>query len=253
MGYSDYVQNTGSSGGQMLIRVADASGQAGVIAGNDVKFFVRSGLTATFVGTPGFGTSVYANGGWITLNNVSNYSNSTAWREVGTVRITTSQTITFHINASSTQGFGGPTDFPLFISRASPPQAPTPLDADEIKHQSFRYRFTSNGNGGAPVLEKQIGYGYNTSTPQWTMSSSGTSELGPFIPGSVVYAWSRERNSAGWGPWSARTTVQLKRGVKVNWQGVYKDAVPYINDFDVWKPFELFVNDSGDWKPAGIL
>lgn len=253
MGYSDNVQNTGSYGGQMLIRVADAAGQAGVIAGNDVKFFVRSGLTATWVGTPGFGTSVYANGGWIGLSNLANYSNSTDWREVGTIHVTTSQTITFHINASGTQGFGGPTDFPLWISRASPPPAPTPLGADQIKHQKFRYRFSGNGDGGAPVLEWQIGYGYNANSPQWTASSSGTSEVGTFIPGSIVYIWSRGRNAAGWGPWSARTTVQLKRGIKIKWQGAWKDAIPYVKVAGLWMPVELFVKIAGIWKAAGIL
>ena len=66
MGYSDNVKNTaGASGGQMLVRVADSAGQGGVIGGNEVQFFVRSGSTQTFVGSPGFGTSgIAANSSW---------------------------------------------------------------------------------------------------------------------------------------------------------------------------------------------
>lgn len=251
MGYSDYVQNTGSNGGQMLIRVADASGQAGVIAANDVKFFVRSGLTATWIGTPGFGTSVYANGGWITLNNVANYSNSTAWREVGTVRITTSQTITFHINASNTQGFGGPTDFPLTINRASVPAATIAVDYDDVTQTDFIYRFAAGANGGSPILEMQIGYGYSPVSVQFTKSSTGESKLGPFIPGTIVYVWSRARNVHGWGPYSERFAIQLKRGISIKWQGVWKDAVVYVKLGGTWQPAELLTKVDGAWLPVG--
>ena len=64
MGYADYTQGTGS-GGIMLIRVADAAGQGGVINGNDIQFFLRTTNSSTFVGSPGFGTSgIAANSSW---------------------------------------------------------------------------------------------------------------------------------------------------------------------------------------------
>lgn len=251
MGYSDHVQATGSSGGQMLIRVADSAGTSGVISSNDIKFFVRSGLSATFVGSPGFGTKVYANGGWITLDNVANYSNSTAFREVGTIHVTTNQTITFHIDASGTSGFGGPTDFPLAISRATVPAAPTAVSVDLITHTDFRYKFSGNSNGGSAILEWQVGYGYSSSTPTWFAPSSGTITVSAFTPGKLVYIWSRGRNAVGWSAWSARLSSQMKRGVKIFSSGTWHDAVPYVRDAGVWKPFEPYVRVSGVWKLAG--
>lgn len=252
MSYTDYVKNTaGSQGGQMLVRVAGNSGTAGVIGDKQVQFFVRSGLTQTTVGSPGFGTSVYYNGAWHALSNVANYSNSTDWRHVGTITVTTNQTITFHINASGTSGFGGPDDFPVGVTRATVPAEPNVTGADTITHTTFRYRFTAGSNGGSAILEHQIGYGYSSTTPTWTAASNGTITVGTFSPGSVVYIWARSRNAVGWSDWSSRTTVQMKRGLRVRSGGTWKYAIPYVRVLGVWKPFEPYVRVSGIWKLAG--
>lgn len=243
MGYADYTQGTGS-GGIMLIRVADAAGQAGVINGNDIQFFLRTTNSATFVGSPGFGTSVYYNGTWVALANMANYSNAAAFRHLGTINVTTNQTIIFHINSSGTSGFGGPTDFHLAISRAVAPQAPTPIGIDQVQHTQFRYRFSGNWDGGAPILEWQIGYGYDPNNVQYTAPSSGTIDVGQFIVGATIYIWSRGRNSVGWGPWSARSSVQLKRGMRIRVPTGWAHAIPHVKDGMVagvsW----------GSWKPA---
>ena len=243
MGYADYTKGTGS-GGIMLIRVADSAGQSGVINGNDIQFFLRTTNSGTFVGSPGFGTSVYYNNTWVALANMAHYSNAAGFRHLGTINVSTNQTIIFHINASGTSGFGGPTDFYLAISRATVPAAPTPVGIDQVQHQTFRYKFSGNSNGGAAIIEWQIGYGYSSSSAQYTAPSSGTSTVGTFIPGATIYIWSRGRNSVGWGPWSARSQVTLRRGNRVKHKGVWSHAIPHVKDGKV-----AGVSD-GTWKPA---
>lgn len=258
MGYSDYVKNTaGSNGGQMLIRVADAAGQGGVISSNEVQFFVRSGLSATWVGSPGFATRAYVNGGWVNLNRIANHSNSTSWIWLGTVYIGTNQTVTLHIDGTGTQGFGGPDDFAVAISRATVPAAPTPIGIDLIEHQSLRYRFSGNSNGGAPILEWQVGYGYDPNHVQWYKPSNGTITITPFYPGATVYIWSRGRNIAGWGPWSVRSSATLLRGCRVRSGGAWAHAIPYAKHNGLWKPTQPYIKkgkvpggSDGSWQLA---
>lgn len=240
MGYADYTQGTGN-GGIMLIRVADSAGQGGVINGNDVQFFLRTTLSATWIGSPGFGTSVYYNNTWVGLANMQNYSNAAGFVHLGTINVSYNQTIIFHINDSGTQGFGGPTDFYLAISRAKVPAAPTPVSIDQVQHQTFRYKFSGNSDGGAGIKEWQIGYGYSSTNAQYTMPSSGTSTVGGLLVGATVYVWSRGRNSVGWGPWSSRMSVQLKRGGRIKYQGAWAHMIPHVKDAGTWKPAEPYI------------
>ena len=243
MGYADYTQGTGS-GGIMLIRVADAAGQGGVINGNDIQFFLRTTNSGTFVGSPGFGTSVYYNGTWVGLANMANYSNAAGFRHLGTINVTTNQSIVFHINASGTSGFGGPTDFWLAISRATVPAAPTPIGIDNVMHQQFRYRFSGNSDGGAAIQEWQIAYGYDPNNGQYTAPSSGTIDVGTFVVGATIYIWSRGRNSVGWGPWSSRSSVTLRKGGRIKYQGSWYHMIPHVKDGFIYG------SSWGTWKPA---
>jgi len=236
---TDYTQGTGA-GGIMLIRDQ----------GWSVEFHIQAGSSATFVGSPGFGANAYTDGAWRGLPNVANYSNR-VWRYLGAHNATYNQTVIFHIDASGTSGFGGPTDFYVGINRATVPAAPTPIGADQIQHTQFRYRFSGNSDGGSPIREWQIGYGYDPSNVQWTASSNGTIDVGQFTVGSKVYIWSRGRNDVGWGPWSSRTDVQLLRGLKLKVTGTWRDVIPFVNVAGVWKAAEPFVKVAGVWRTSG--
>ena len=236
----------------MLIRVADSAGTAGVINPNEVQFFLRTTNSATFVGSPGFATKAYVNGGWVNLNNLANYSNAAPFRHVGTIWVGTNQSIAFRIESSGTTGFGGPTEFWLAITRATVPPAPIPAGIDTIQHTQFRYHFNGNGDGGSGILEWQIGYGYDPNTVQFTAPSSGTIEVGQFIPGSRIYIWSRGRNAVGWGPWSTRMDAQLLRGLKLKVAGTWRDVIPMIKVLGVWRVCEPYVKHAGTWKPSSV-
>ncbi len=253
MGYSDYVKNTaGAQGGQMLVRVADSAGTASVINGNDIMFYVRSGLSATFVGSPGFGTSVYVNGGWVGLSNVANYSGSTDWRHVGTININTSQTITFHINASGTSGFGGPDDFAVYVQRATVPPAPIANAIQEIRHQSFRTNFNWNGDGGSGVDKYEVHYSNNASGGQFSTETGDGSQLinvAPpnFPPGSPIYYWVRAHNGVGWGNFAGPVGATLLPGIRIRVAGVWQHAVPYVKVNGVWTAAVVYIRKAGVW------
>lgn len=258
MGYSDNVKNTaGSSGGQMLVRVADSAGTGGVINGNDVQFFVRSGLSATFVGSPGFGTSVYYNGGWNGLSNVANYSNSTDWRHVGTINVGSSQTITFHINASGTSGFGGPDDFAVYVQRATVPPAPTINNPTNFTHTSFNTSFSWAGDGGSAVDLYDVNYSNTSAGGQVSVGTTNGGQLinvDPAIypPGTTMYYWVRAHNAVGWGPFSGPKSGTLLPGIRVKVGGVWKNAIPYVKVAGVWKAAVVYIKKSGAWVSTSL-
>jgi hypothetical protein len=232
----DYTKGTGN-GGVMLIRDQ----------GWSVEFHIRAGLSGTYVGSPGFGANAYVDNAWRGLPNVANISGTT-WRHLGSHNATFNQNVIFHIDYSGTQGFGGPTDFNQYITRASVPAAPTPLSLDQIGHTSIRYRFSGNSNGGSVILEWQVGYGTDPTKVQYTLGSSGTSVVGGLSLGTRWYFWSRGRNAVGWGPWSTRLDARTLAGSRVNLSGVWKEAIAYVKVAGVWKQAIPFLNVAGTWK-----
>lgn len=236
---TDYTRGTGS-GGIMLIRDQ----------GWSVEFHIQAGQSATVVGSPGFGTNAYTDGAWRGLPNVSNYSNR-VWRHLGSHNATYNQDVCFHIDYSGTQGFGGPTDFWQYIHRATVPGATTPLFIDTVTHQTFRYAFSGGSDGGSPIREWQIGYGYAGQGVQWTAASGGTSIVGTFTVGARIGIWSRGRNDVGWGPWSSEMQVQLLRGLKLKVAGTWRDVIPYTKLAGTWRASEPFVKYAGTWRASG--
>lgn len=233
----DYTKGTGQ-GGVMLIRDKGLS----------VEFHIQAGLSATWVGTPGFATDAYVNGAWRGLPNVSNYSNK-VWRYLGKHNATYSQSVCFHIDDSNTQGFGGPTDFWVAITRAVVPPAPTPLGIDTVGHTGFRYRFSSNGDGGSPIREWQIAYGYRPTSPDFYMSSNGTSIISGLDIGREAFVWSRGRNDVGWGAWSIRSNQRTLSSGRIKVAGVWKEVVYYIKVAGVWRQAIGYTKVAGVWRP----
>jgi len=248
MGYVDYTQGTGN-GGIMLIRVADAAGQSGVINANDIQFHIQAGLSATF--TNALKWKHYINGAWTDPAGSVNYSTGRPWVHLASHNITSTQDVCFGLLGTGTQGLGGPTDFWLRINRSTVPPPPTPMGFDQVTHTTARYRFNSAGDGGSGILEWKIGYSLtNGSTPTSEITSSGTSVLGPFPPGSTLYAWSAGRNAVGWGGWSTRSQTKLLSGAKVKVGGVWVDAIPYVKVAGAWVPAVSYVKVGGIWVPT---
>lgn len=234
----DYTRGTGS-GGIMLIRDQGLS----------VEFHIQSGQSATFVGSPGFGTNAFVNGAWRGLPNLANYSNR-VWRHLGSHNATYNQDVCFHIDASGTQGFGGPTDFWQYIHRATVPSAPTSLGLDQVGHTTARYRFSGNSDGGSPIREWQIGYGTDPNNVQFTKGSNGTTVIDGLTIGTTWYFWSRGRNDVGWGPWSARSSTRTLSSGRVKVSGTWREMILYVKVSGKWRQAIIYNKVSGTWRAA---
>jgi hypothetical protein len=124
------------------------------------------------------------------------------WQKFGAVYVGYDQDVTFTIYGS---GIGFPTySFTHHIYRQTVPQPPTILSVEPNSTTEFHVVFQGNNDGGSPVLEWQIGYGSSSNGPQFTVGSSGTSDVGGFTAGQRVYFWARARNALGWSGWSVR-------------------------------------------------
>lgn len=133
------------------------------------------------------------------------------------------------------------------------PDAPTPVVFSNITQISISTQFTDGFNGGTAVLERQLGYGLNPTTPAVLVNSpSGINHLSDLQPGGTYYFWARERNSVGWGPWSARSHTNLIAGARVLVGTEWKRAVPYVRVSGEWKVARPWVRHEGVWKETSI-
>lgn len=130
------------------------------------------------------------------------------------------------------------------------PSAPSANGIDQVTPRSMRYRFTGNSSNGLDLLEYQVGYGTNATTPQSFMSTGkgGVANLVNLNPSTVYYVWSRGRNSLGWGPWSARKDARTLAGARLRVGGVWKDVIPLVKSDGVWKNADVLVRSGGKWK-----
>jgi hypothetical protein len=135
------------------------------------------------------------------------------------------------------------------INTTTVPPATTPLSVETLSQTAIKYRFSgSNGDGGSPIIDWQIGYGTNPNSPQFYVGSWGTSDIGGLSPGTTYYFWSRGRNANGWGAWSTRMSARTIAGARVKVKGVWKEAVPYVKVKGVWKLAQPYVKVNGVWK-----
>jgi hypothetical protein len=123
------------------------------------------------------------------------------WQYFGQVNVGTSQNVRFTIEAS---GLGwGTTNFDQFISRSTVPPPPTITQVTPTSTSAFHVVFVGNGDGGSTVDTWQIAYSVPNG-PTSYVYSSGTSDIGGFNSGDLIYFWARGHNSEGWGNWSER-------------------------------------------------
>jgi len=173
--------------------------------GNLVEFWVRTGSQSWNNEQP---WSFGANGG----NSGTLYFRllrGGGWQKMGQTNVGYDQTVRFTIFNS---GLGFPTyDFYQHIQRTTTPGSPHIWDTTAISSSFIRVQFTGGYDGGSPILEWQIAYSSNGSSPEGYWGSGGFSEIGPFNSGERKYFWARGRNALGWGAWSNRTEASTWR------------------------------------------
>lgn len=192
---TDYTHATGSTG-TMLIRDT----------GTTVEFWLKAG-SATFNHALSWG--YYFNGAWSSYRSYD-FKSGGAYQKLGSVLVTSDQTVGFRIADSGTSGLGGPTTFTVAIDRTSVPPAPTTPVLNPITATTIYANTDLRGTGGLAILQYQMGYSTSSSGPTAfiTASSSGQVNITGLAKGTTYYVWARVRNSKGWSAWSGRATAK---------------------------------------------
>lgn len=205
---ADYTRGTGSSG-TMMIR--DLGGW--------VEFWLKAGSATFNHQLPWSFTANGAHSGWRTHDFVSGGN----WQHLGSVYVTTRQTVTFHLGSTGTSGLGGPTDFSVFLERATVPPAPTLFFANTVSSSEVDVGFGSNGDGGSGILEWQVAYGTDPNGSQFLAGgANGQVRIGGLAAGTTWYFWARGRNALGWGGWS-------NRGAATTWRVPDAPGAPVLS------------------------
>jgi len=128
------------------------------------------------------------------------------------------------------------------------PSKTSSVTVTNIKQTSADASFTVNVDGGTPILERQIGYGTNSTSPTTTVTSDGSTTITGLVPATTYYFWARARNSVGWSAWSPASSARTLAGARIKVGTVYKEAVPYVRSGGVWKVVRPWVRVTGVWK-----
>lgn len=139
------------------------------------------------------------------------------------------------------------------ITMEDVPDAPSTPAISSVTQTTAYVTFTDGANNGASISERQIGWDTASSpgTPANLVSSDGSTTVDSLPPGKRVYFWARERNTYGWGPWSARAQADTVAGAYVTVGSVRKKAVPYLKVSGVWKLVRPWVKSFGVWRTCG--
>lgn len=159
---------------------------------------------------------------------------------------------TYYVWARSHNALGwGPWGGRKAATTLKVPDAPSTVVLSSVGQVSVYAKFTANGNGGSPILEYEIGYGINATTPTNTVPSNGGTTVTGLAPGTKYYFWARARNTVGWGPWSAVAgTATTIGGCLIKVGAVYKPAIPYVKVAGVWKVMRPWGRIFGIWKES---
>ena len=189
---TDHTRSTGASG-TMLVRDL----------GSVVEYWLNSNNTTTFNHALPYNWIVNGVSGSATFN----YNAGSGWQKLRSFTVTTSQTVRFGLGSTGTSGFGGPTNFDVFIDRSTIPDAPYDLVLSSITSVSVALDFTDGYNGAAAIDAREIGYGEDPSTPETIIAATNSEVISGLTPGTQYYFWARTHNVKGYSDWSARVTA----------------------------------------------
>lgn len=224
---TDWTKSTGATG-TMMIRDT----------GTTVEFWLKAApSTYNYYGIPwGF----TANGEYSGTRKYV-FPEGGAWQKLGSVNVTTDQTVSFYIYQTGTTGLGGPTTFRHAVTRLSVPPAPT-MGFYSFTDTQVNVNVNSNGNGGSAIDQIQVGYGTSMSTMTTYFNNvslvDGTGVITGLSRGETYYFHARMHNSKGWGAWSPIKSLRMKSAPSKMSKPILVDVeqdhidVRYVDTFD---------------------
>lgn len=154
--------------------------------------------------------------------------------------------------AHNSAGWSGWTAMKSFKTPSTVPDAPSAVTTTQVTQTTLVTAFTGASNGGSAIVRWELGYGLSPTAPTTVVQSSGTLTLTGLTPGSVYYFWGRGVNAIGTGPWSlGKGMAKMIAGSRVMINGVWHEAIPYVNVAGVWKIAQPWGRVAGIWRKTG--
>lgn len=130
------------------------------------------------------------------------------------------------------------------------PDAPDTAIVSSPTQTSVDISFTENGNGGAGITGREIGYGTSPVSVEHSVTYTGVMTISGLQPATVYYFFTRVRNSVGWSAYSASVSMKTIAGARLDVNGVWKDAIPYVKADGVWRLARPWGRIAGVWKQS---
>lgn len=192
-----------------------------------------------------------------TSNTTSGATITSASTSTTITGLTTGRLYYFWARTHNAKGYSGWSPVKSTTTLRVPDRPDQPIISD-ISQNSFVVSFADGAsNGGSGIVERQITY--NTVDSAYTGGSpvsvtyTGVMTVSGLQPGTTYYVWARVRNSVGWSPYTLPApgyTFKTVAGARINDNGVYKDAVPYVNVGGTWKLARPWGRVAGVWKES---
>lgn len=236
--YTDYAKAVGTAG-TMIIRDH----------GSAVEFIIACSDGATNSG--GYTWSGVVNG--VGVGGTVSLGAGFGSRSLGSWGVSTSQTVSFHQNATGTQGLGGAADHAAYIARGGIPPAPVMRPASEITTTSMLVQFDSQGDGGSPItswlLERALDPAFSVELVQY--SSTGTTRVEGLTPATTYYYRARGQNAYGVSGWASTMSAATLASIFVSDGTTWRPTPLYVDDGTTAKVAVVNVSDGAAWRVAG--
>lgn len=175
--------------------------------GSSVEFWLNSGNSASYNYSLPWGYQV--NGASSSSEHYS-YGPNAGWQRLGVWNVGSSQTVTFNLGNTGTNGMGGPTSFSATISRSAIPDPPSLAGPYNVGSSTCDLSLTNGNDNGAATTDHQVGYGTDPWNVQYYSALSGYGtwiSIGGLAQGTTYYFWARSWNQDGWSGWSNRVSA----------------------------------------------
>lgn len=187
---------------------------------------------------------VYRKAGADTSTNV----HVSSWDRNSTITgLTAGTSYYFYARVHNEKGWG-PYSPRTTATTLDEPDVPGVVTFSELQQRSVKVSFIDGDNNGTAITGRQVGYSLTTGNPTNLVTYSGPTTITGLQPATKYYFRSRTQNSIGWSNWGPTSEVTTLAGVRINVNGVWKTAIPYVKVNGVWRIARPWGRQFGYWE-----